>query len=332
MERLVEMQFTETVLTEILKRFNLTPDYQKLGDFENYVFEVYDQNHTPKILRVTHHSHRSKEELESELDWIQYLCNCGIKIPNVITSPVGNTVEAFEANQSYFFASLFEKALGQPVKVDGPSFNEKLFYKWGKTIGRIHKYTKDYLRTPGIVQRAQWDENDLLDLDKYYIGEDALLLGKVNKVIENIKELPKERNSFGLIHTDIHHGNFFYDGEMIQVFDFDDASYQYFVSDIAIPLYYATNSKHFYGTREERNQFAQKFLHAFLDGYDEENHLTREWLTTLPLFLKLRDIDLYAVFNKKVAPEDRNERVLHWLKEIRERIENEVAIVDISFT
>ena len=38
MERLVEMQFTETVLTEILKRFNLTPDYQKLGDFENYVF------------------------------------------------------------------------------------------------------------------------------------------------------------------------------------------------------------------------------------------------------------------------------------------------------
>lgn len=72
-------------------------------------------------------------------------------------------------------------------------------------------------------------------------------------------------------------------------------------------------------------------MHAFLDGYDEENQLTREWLTTLPLFLKLRDIDLYAVFNKKVAPEDRNERVLHWLKEIRERIENEVAIVDVSF-
>ncbi|PTY72862.1 hypothetical protein B5V88_17605, partial [Heyndrickxia sporothermodurans] len=41
--------------------------------------------------------------------------------------------------------------------------------------------------------------------------------------------------------------------------------------------------------------------------------------------------ELYAVFNKKVAPEERNDRVKHWMKEIKQRMEENVAIVDIDF-
>lgn len=330
MELLVEKQFATGVIGKIIKRLHLDEKYIKLGDFENYVFEVYE-NGQAKILRVTHSSHRSKPELESELDWIQHLHRCGIRIPEVYKSPNGNTVEEFKVGDSSFFASLFEKAAGSHVKVDDKMFNEKLFYKWGKMIGKMHRHTKNYQRSKGIVPRSQWDENDLLNLNKYYTGEDVPLLDNVFPIVEKIKQLPKNKDSFGLIHTDIHHGNFFYDGNEIHVFDFDDACYQYFASDIAIPLYYATNSKHFFGTREERNQFAKKFLHAFLDGYEEENRLAREWIEMIPLFLQLRDIDLYAVFNKKVAPEDRNDRVLHWMKEIRERIEQNVPIVDLIF-
>lgn len=329
MEQSVDRQFTKGVIEKILNHFNLDLEYKKLGDFENYVFEIYE-NGAPKILRVTHSSHRSKEELESELDWIQHLHRCGISIPGVFLSPDGHTVEEFEVEDSSFFASIFEKAPGNPVKLDDDIFNEKLFYKWGKMIGKMHRHTKDYQRSEGVIPRSQWDENDLLNLEKYYTGDAAALLENVNTVIDKIKQLPKNKDSFGLIHTDIHHGNFFYDGNDIHVFDFDDACYQYFASDIAIPLYYATNSKYFFGTQEERNQFAKKFLNAFLDGYQEENKLAREWIETIPLFLKLRDIDLYAVFNKKVAPEDRSDRINHWMMEIKDRIEQDIAIVDLS--
>ncbi|MGE8206919.1 phosphotransferase enzyme family protein [Heyndrickxia sp. NPDC080065] len=329
MEKTIERQFSTGVIEQIRNKFNLDSEYKKLGDFENYVYEVYE-NGQPKILRVTHSSHRSKQQLESEIDWIRYLHQSGIRIPAVYLSPSGKLVEEFAVENSFFFASLFEKASGYSIKIDEPAFNEKLFYKWGRMIGKMHRHTKDYQQSKGIVSRYHWDENDLLDFEKYYTGENSLLLESAKSVVAKIKQLPQNKNSYGLIHTDIHHGNFFYDGEEIYVFDFDDASYQYFVSDIAIPLYYAVNSKHFFGTREERNQFAHKFLTAFLDGYNEENQLTREWLERIPLFLQLRDIDLYAVFNKKIAPEDRNERVVHWMSEIKERIEKNVPIVDIS--
>ncbi|QQZ10295.1 phosphotransferase enzyme family protein [Heyndrickxia vini] len=330
MEQFVEKLFTQEVIENILTTFNLDHSYKKLGDFENYVFEVNEQG-KPKILRITHSSHRSKQELESELDWIQHLYRCGIKIPNVLLSPEGNTVEKFTVKDSAFFASLFEKASGHPISLEDSIFNEKLFYKWGKMIGKMHRHTKEYQPSERIVSRHHWDANDLLDFEKYYGKEESQLLEHAKNVVQEIKQLTKSKDNYGLIHSDIHHGNFFYDGEMIHVFDFDDACYHYFVSDIAIPLYYATNSKHFIGTREERNRFAKKFLTAFLDGYQEENKLPREWIKKIPLFLKLRDIDLYAVFNKKVAPEQRNDRVKHWMQEIKERMKKNEAIVDIEF-
>jgi len=223
---------------------------------------------------------------------------------------------------------LFEKAPGNPVKVD--DFNEKLFRIWGKLTGKMHRVTKNYQPGENIQPRAQWNDNDLVQLEDYYPEEDKEALAAAYKVMKEIEKLPKTKDSFGLLHTDIHSGNFFYDGESIHVFDFDDASYHYFASDIAIPLYYSTNSKHFYGTKEERNEFAREFISAFLDGYREENEISQECIETIPLFLKLRDVELYAVFSKKVPMEERNERIQHWIEEIKARIEKNEAIVDLD--
>lgn len=327
MEQSVEKQFTSEIMNKILTTYQLDSNFKKLGDFENYAFEVY-QNGETKILRVTHSSHRSQKELESELDWIQYLHGCGISIPAVFLSPNGKTVEAVEAEDSTFYASLFEKAPGNPVKID--DFSKKLFRIWGKVTGKMHRFTKEYQPGANIQPRSHWNENDLVQLQYYYPEEDKKALDAASKVLAEIEKLPKTKDSYGLLHTDIHSGNFFYDGESIHIFDFDDASYHYFASDIAIPLYYATNSKHYYDSKEERNEFAKGFIKAFLEGYREENELPQECLETIPLFLKLRDVELYAVFCKKVPVEERNERLQHWIDEIKERIEKNEAIVDLD--
>ncbi|MED1204391.1 phosphotransferase enzyme family protein [Heyndrickxia acidicola] len=328
MEKAVDQLFTEEVKKEILSRLQLDPEMKKLGDFENYVFEVY-QKGVPQILRVTHSSHRSKEELESELDWIQYLHRNGIHIPNVIESAEGHTVEAFKAGDTHFFASLFEKAAGSGVKAE--EAGKEMIIAWGKMIGKMHRITKDYTPPAGIKPRYQWTDNDLLDFEKYFDGEDAHLLEHAREIVRQIGELPANRESFGLIHSDIHLGNFFYDGKEIHVFDFDDACYHYFASDIAIPLYYTATFRDFKGTRAERTAYAKEFMDAFLSGYREENDLPAEYLAAIPLFLKLRDIDLYAVLNKKVAPEDRTERVKEWMLQIKERMEKNEALVDLDF-
>ncbi len=328
MEHSVEKQFTTEILNKILATYQLDSNVKKLGDFENYAFEVY-QNGVAKILRITHSSHRSQKELESELDWIQYLHSHGISIPAVFISPNGKTVEAFEAEDSFFYASLFEKAPGKPVKVE--DFDEKLFRIWGKVTGKMHRVTKEYRPGANIQPRSHWNGNDLLELEYYYPKEDKEALAAALKVIQEIEKLPITQESYGLLHTDIHSGNFFYDGETIHVFDFDDSCYHYFAVDIAIPLYYSTISKHYFGTKLERNEFAKEFLKAFLEGYREENELSQECLETIPLFLKQRDIELYAVFSKKVPMEERNARLQHWIQVIKARIERNEAVVDLDF-
>ena len=72
MEKAVSSLMTQEILDYFLERFRLDREIKKLGDFENYVFETY-KNGQPYILRITHSSHRSKNEILSELDWMRHL-------------------------------------------------------------------------------------------------------------------------------------------------------------------------------------------------------------------------------------------------------------------
>jgi Ser/Thr protein kinase RdoA (MazF antagonist) len=52
----------------------------------------------------------------------------------------------------------------------------------------------------------------------------------------HLRSLPTPVDGYGLLHTDLHHGNFFVDEGRITAFDFDDIGYNWFASDIAVLL------------------------------------------------------------------------------------------------
>ncbi|MFJ7728850.1 phosphotransferase enzyme family protein [Neobacillus sp. NPDC097160] len=329
MENSVEVLFTQKVLNGFLSCFQLEGNVKKLGDFENYVFEVYHGG-KPMVLRITHSSHRNKAEIEAELDWMNYLHQNYVNCPNVYKSLSGQLIECTMASDgSFFYACLYSKVKGGPVKLNSEQFNAQLFQAWGKEIGKIHAVTKDYQPKNGKKLRPFWHEEELLEVEKYFPYEPEIIQ-HTGELMKELMELPQNRDNFGLIHSDIHSGNFFYDGEFVNVFDFDDCSYHWFASDIAIPLYYSI----FYGfdsaSEDEKAEFGQHFLTHFRMGYEEYNSLPENWQEHLPLFLKLRDITLYSVFHKKIAPEDRNVRLIQLLTNIRRRIIQKEAIVKIK--
>lgn len=330
MEKAVGELMTQDILHDLLKRFGLGTDVKKLGDFENYVYETYRNGH-PFIMRLTHSSHRYKDEVLSELDWMMHLKNEGISVPEVFSSEAGNLVEEIRAeDESEFYGCLFAKAPGAGVSVRSEKFNEELFMKWGETTGRMHKATKSYRPSAGIKKRSSWDQDDLLSVEKYYPAEEGQLVENAKEVIAAIAALPKNKDNYGIIHTDIHSGNFFYDGEQIHVFDFDDASYHWFTSDIAIPLYYAILYRIPASEEAERNRFGKAFLDAFIEGYQKANPLPGDWKKQVPLFLMLRDIVLYSVLHKKIAPEDRDDKLKEMMDEIAVRIRSKQPIVNIG--
>ena len=70
----------------------------------------------------------------------------------------------------------------------------------------------------------------------------------------------------------------------------------------------------------------------FLRGYGRENRLDVRWSDQLPHFLKLREIDLYAVIHRSLDVENLDD---WWCERFmdgrKERIERDRPVIDFDF-
>ncbi|MDO6654905.1 phosphotransferase enzyme family protein [Anaerobacillus sp. 1_MG-2023] len=329
MEAWIEAMFSQTFVDEAIDRFGIQKiGVKKLGDFENYVFEVEEKN-ISWILRFTHSSHRTIEEVKSELVWVNHLYDEGAHVARAYPSKYNKMIEIFSSENGQFFACLFNKVPGRAVKVEDPIFGSPLFEAWGKEIGKLHDIS---MRNKVSVKRQRWDAGDLLQFDRYLSKtEDARIIIEGKRLIEEIQTFHETGKTFGLIHSDVHHGNFHFDGKSIHLFDFDDSMYHYYISDIAIPVYYAVWQKCGTASLTERSTFATEFLSSFLRGYREEVHVSDEWLKTIPYFLRLRDFELYTVFHKKFDVELMSVKEKGMLDGIRSRLMRSELIAKPAF-
>jgi Ser/Thr protein kinase RdoA (MazF antagonist) len=105
--------------------------------------------------------------------------------------------------------------------------------------------------------------------------------------------------NYGLIHTDIHAGNFLVDqNQNLTVFDFDDCAYFYFLSDIAIAIFYTV----FFNPN--RHEISKPFITALLKGYMKQHVLKKSDFLQIELFFKLRILILYLALKRSTQPTD----------------------------
>lgn len=325
MEHTVERVFTKEILQNAASGFGITVEDKPLGDFENYIFKGQTKDGIPRVLRLTHSSHRLKDEIEAELTFLKYVRENGANAAGSLLSLNGKLVEEHVASDgTSFFASMFEWADGQLVDRTNPNvWNDDLMYRLGKTIGKLHALTVNY---PITKFRETWDEEAYIQemLNHEEIGPCT------KELLEEMSSYPRKSDSYGLIHSDLHFHNFFVNDEgKITAFDFDDLQYNYFISDIAIVLFYtAWGSK---GTYEEKSAFAKRQLGIIRKGYETEYVLDEVWYSRIPAFLKCRDIVLYYVLKMKYeGKEEQSQRINELCEQLRERIVNRKTIVDLS--
>ncbi|EJR46572.1 phosphotransferase enzyme family protein [Bacillus paramycoides] len=323
MEIAVERVFTNEILVRAARVFHVTVEEKPLGDFENYIFHAKDRNDEDYVLRLTHSSHRSKKEVEAELDFLRYVAEHGAKAAGPYYSIFQNLVEEIGAEDgTSFYASLFVYAKGEQVKGDeSPYWGDTFFEAWGKAIGQLHRLTMNYPKTD---DRDTWEEDESAIVNEL---EDKKVKEIATVLMNEIKALPIEKETFGLMHGDIHPGNFHYDGKELTIFDFDDAAYNYFIHDLAMVLYYSVLFTPW--TVEEKTEFARKQLEVLRKGYEYEHRLADSWYESLPLFLRLRDIGLYGTLQKKFKGKDMSDNFRELSEQLYERIIKKEAIVNI---
>lgn len=325
MEKEIEILFNKNIIEAAAKKYGATSkELRLLGSHQNFVYE-YELNGITQILRITHSSHRSFEQLNAELHWIDYLVYNGILASKALTSPNNKLIEVLSSDKGKFFITSFEKANG--LGIGKYPWDKAILNKLGSITGKMHRLSKDYA-PQREDKRFHWYDNDyILQAERYIPGQDKVI-AKLHQLINKLHTLPKDNSSYGLIHGDILACNYnVAQGNIITLFDFDECSYNWFINDIAIQFFYC--SMDCFGNIDKEG--ALEDCINFWKGYSSENSLDPFWFEQIPLFLKLREIILYIAICRSYNINNASQWTKNFMNERKYRIENDVPFIDISF-
>ena len=313
--QLCETEVLETAAT----RFGTHKDaLYKFPEYEgaaNLVYE-YKKKETPLILRITFTPERTLSQIQGELDFVTYLSDHGVNVSRPVPSLAGNLVETVQATGHPFHIVSFIKGKGMRVPDNGYRYRadapiEEYFQNWGHVLGQMHALTKDYHPTGEENSRPTWFDLHQRRLALIDQLPDRLhrVKAKSQSLLDEIRALPKDKNTFGLIHGDFNDGNFTvdYSNGDITVFDFDDSCYFWFMYEIATAWEGGIGRTMFRGLNE-RKTFMNDYMEQVMEGYNRENSLSDDWLARLPLFIQLVQLEEFLHYAQYLDEPDEEEQ------------------------
>jgi Ser/Thr protein kinase RdoA (MazF antagonist) len=254
-----------------------------------YGFTSQGREYVVKCIPTTD---RGLAEVRSQVGWINYLAAHGGSVCKVVLSGRGNLVEEIKANDRDFSAVCYERASGR--RPEAGDFTAEHFQKWGQLLGKVHAITVSY--SPTQAYQGLPDRQDSLLRKRRQIPADQhLILDKFDALLDQVQRLPKDGNSYGLTHGDFQANNLILDHGTLTLFDFDDCQYCWFISDLAIALYFTLWEPH---PGYDNLAFATFVLDNMLAGYRAEKPVAPFWIEQIPLFLKFQEMLVYIELNE----------------------------------
>lgn len=329
MEQAIREQYNDKVFQELIGKYGIEPSkIRPLGGFESFVFE-FEREQKEYILRISHTGlRRTKEQVYGEVDFINYLADHEVPVARVVPSPKGNLLEAAENENPLFVAVSFEKAKGGAPKRHHwvPAFIES----YGQIMGRIHRVTRNYQPSNPSHKRPEGQEDLIGFAEKFLPSSEKEIIEKWNQSLAHLETLSKGKGEYGLIHQDMHGGNFFVDDQgRLTFFDFDDSQYFWFAHDIAMALFYIVPH---HCIEKEDVEKAREFLKHFMIGYRRENDLQGHWMKEIPTFLALREMDLYIAIHRSEDLNHLDSWCTSFMRQRKEKILNNIPYVDLDFS
>lgn len=252
--------------------------------YHNQVF-IITRNTDRIVARLSSRSDRTLEDIGTELDWIATLDEAGVQVAKPISLPGYDQVIDLKTEGSGYQLVLFRHTEGRPVDVsDVNEWNEKLFYEWGRQIAGMHNVDSNEIDRPIYKDSGEKNSRPMQDW----------LKSRHEQLFNHMTKWERRPETFGLVHNDLHQGNFHLNENGLIFFDFDDCAYHFYAQDLAVSIYHALWT----GTafHPESESFPVDFLTSFLNGYAACRSLTMEMYDQLLVCLQMREVYLYALF------------------------------------
>jgi len=322
MEQIARDAFTPRVKQEILSAIKIRPEeLEDLGGFESFVFTRPAKK---SILRITHLSHRDIESIMGELEFIRHLAGQGASVCNPIAFEDGS----FARQIDEFVVCQFEQARGDLVAE--ADWGPDLFHHWGRCIAGFHLAATHF--NPEH-RRMDWRADENLNFRARIPAAETLVLKQADDCLRQIGLLATSEDTYGVIHCDAHPGNFFLEDGNLAFFDFDDCCYQWFVFDVATIMFSAVLQPWLEDSQPAREAQASTFLKHFFEGYDQVFPVSAFLLEQMPLFLKARELSLYAVIHAHMDVNNLQDWfAIKFMQDRQTRIEAGAQVLDLDFS
>lgn len=280
---------------EILPMWSQTARIVRLIKFrENAVFEVALNEDSRAALRIHRQGYHTKAALISEFNWTKVLAASGLQVPEGIPTLTG--LEIVEAQSSevpgVWFADMLRWVdgemlgeVGVPLDLDAHAIPE-VFFNLGQTMAHLHTASRAW-HEHDAQPRHRWDLNGFVgetplwgrfwELEALTEAQRAFFESLRDIFAHDLRLIGESETNFGLIHADLVPENVMLKGTDIQMIDFDDAGFGWYLFEIATALFWLMEEPEF-----------ETMTRSLIDGYQSICPLSDHDLNSLNLFFALR--------------------------------------------
>mgnify|MGYP001216464046 FL=1 len=294
-----------TIAAQALLHWDLEGAELQLVDIsENTVFKVAGKNDKSYVLRIHRPGYHTLTELNAELQWTAALNRAGISAPTSIPTRDGQGyaevavpgavqvrhVGMVEWVEGDLLDSVLDRQRNQSARIPW-------FERLGRVTAQIHNQAAGW-PLPATFTRHSLDADGFMG-DRPFWGRfweipqlksaERKLVGHVREIIyQALKEYGKPKETYSLIHADLHAHNVVVNGDRLHVIDFDDAGFGWHQYELAVALF---------GFQGQDNYTA--IYDALIKGYRSERRLDDRSLELLPMFLLIRGLALLGWYQQR---------------------------------
>lgn len=265
--------------------------FSTLLHLENTTFRVVAGEEY--VLRINRPNHRTEAQIRSEAMWLTAIrADTDLVVPEPVRNREGSfvTVAGARGVPEERCCVLFKR-------VEGQFYRDRLSPVALERVGRFTAKLHDHAQTfdpPQSFSRHNVEFGDeeqpgemvriinkgLVDGAAIIAPHDLATFTLARHFLqEAIDKIGRDERVFGLIHADLHHGNYLFQGQEVHAIDFDDCGWGHFLYDLAVTQWYLQARPDYQALRQ-----------AHLQGYSSIRPLDEEQLSQMSTFSAARTL------------------------------------------
>lgn len=250
-------------------------------------------------LRLHRGNYHRKDEIESELRWLDALSEAGIQVPEALSDYQGERIQTYVLSaEEQRHAVIFHWIAG---KMPTSDVSPAAFAQLGEITARLHQHSQNWQRPCGF-ERIRWDHTSMVsdqshwgkwsDIPDMRPADHDILQLVINDIGEKLTAYGQSDERFGLIHADLRLTNILIEEGETRVIDFDDCGFGWYLHDLAAAISFV-----------EHHPNAPLWVDNWLEGYQKVITLSDNDFAMLPALFIQRRIQLTAWIGSHIDTE-----------------------------